>query len=377
MVQNQEQPVGKITFSILIALSLSHCLNDLLQSVVSAAYPLFKDDLGLSFAQIGLITLVYQLSASVFQPITGIIFDKYPVAWSLPIGMSFTLIGLINLAFSDNLYWILASVFLIGIGSSVLHPEASRITFLASGIGTALVGLLIAIPCLRLATDFLSLITIAFSYVFLAIVRNWMSVTKGPQGIPGISCINFFGIDFKDSIAIYFVLLAITVLSYIIISNITKSKFGRAMQATRDDELGARSAGIKPNQIKILSFVIGTFFAGLAGALYAAYIGYIGPNTFTFDTSTTIFQMCILGGLGSIPGAIVGTVFFVVMPEAIRTLAVYRVGVGGIIMLLLMLFRPQGIMGSRAFATKDGLQERLKNWLIARRVTKETAQRQE
>ena len=133
MVQNQEQPVGKITFSILIALSLSHCLNDLLQSVVSAAYPLFKDDLGLSFAQIGLITLVYQLSASVFQPITGIIFDKYPVAWSLPIGMSFTLIGLINLAFSDNLYWILASVFLIGIGSSVLHPEASRITFLASG----------------------------------------------------------------------------------------------------------------------------------------------------------------------------------------------------------------------------------------------------
>ena len=125
MVQNQEQPVGKITFSILIALSLSHCLNDLLQSVLSASYPLFKDDLGLSFAQIGLITLVYQLSASVFQPITGIIFDKYPVAWSLPIGMSFTMIGLINLAFSDNLYWILLSVFLIGIGSSVLHPEAS------------------------------------------------------------------------------------------------------------------------------------------------------------------------------------------------------------------------------------------------------------
>lgn len=102
MVQNQEQPVGKITFSILIALSLSHCLNDLLQSVVSAAYPLFKDDLGLSFAQIGLITLVYQLSASVFQPITGIIFDKYPIAWSLPIGMSFTMVGLTSLAFSDK-----------------------------------------------------------------------------------------------------------------------------------------------------------------------------------------------------------------------------------------------------------------------------------
>ncbi len=111
MVQNQEQPVGRITFSILIALSLSHCLNDLLQSVISAAYPLFKEDLGLNFAQIGLITLVYQLSASVFQPITGIIFDKHPVAWSLPIGMSFTMIGMINLAFSNNLYWMLISVF--------------------------------------------------------------------------------------------------------------------------------------------------------------------------------------------------------------------------------------------------------------------------
>ena len=92
-----------------------------------------KNDLGLNFAQIGLITLVYQLSASVFQPITGIIFDKHPVAWSLPIGMSFTMIGMINLAFSNNLYWMLISVFLIGIGSSILHPEASRITFLASG----------------------------------------------------------------------------------------------------------------------------------------------------------------------------------------------------------------------------------------------------
>ena len=133
MVRNQEQPVGKITFSILIALSLSHCLNDLLQSVLSASYPLFKDDLSLSFAQIGLITLVYQLSASVFQPITGIIFDKHPIAWSLPIGMSFTMIGLVSLSFATNIHWILLSVFLIGIGSSVLHPEASRITFLASG----------------------------------------------------------------------------------------------------------------------------------------------------------------------------------------------------------------------------------------------------
>lgn len=133
MIQSQRPPVRRIAFPILIALSISHCLNDMLQSVISATYPLFKDDLSLSFAQIGLITLVYQMSASVFQPLMGLFFDKRPIAWSLPIGMSFTLVGILNLAFATNLYWLMASVFVVGIGSSVLHPEASRITFLASG----------------------------------------------------------------------------------------------------------------------------------------------------------------------------------------------------------------------------------------------------
>ena len=133
MNTQNERPAVKITFSILIILSLSHLLNDLLQSVISAAYPLFKDDLSLSFAQIGLITLVYQLSASVFQPLTGLVFDKHPVSWSLPLGMTFTMIGLLNLAYASSINWILLSVSLVGVGSSILHPEASRITFLASG----------------------------------------------------------------------------------------------------------------------------------------------------------------------------------------------------------------------------------------------------
>ena len=132
-MQNNIQPVNRIAYPILIALSLSHCLNDLLQSVITATYPLFKEDLGLNFAQIGLITLVYQMSASVFQPITGLYFDKRPLAWSLPVGMAFTLTGLLSLAFAPRLLWLLLSVFLIGIGSSILHPEASRITSLASG----------------------------------------------------------------------------------------------------------------------------------------------------------------------------------------------------------------------------------------------------
>ena len=133
MEQNKVQATTGITFRILVALSICHCLNDTLQSVISAVYPLFKEDLGLSFTQIGLITLVYQSAASVCQPLTGLFFDKWPSAWSLPTGMSFTLVGLLSLAFANTLPLVLCSVALVGIGSSVFHPEASRLTSLASG----------------------------------------------------------------------------------------------------------------------------------------------------------------------------------------------------------------------------------------------------
>lgn len=189
MTQPSIRPVTRIAFPILVALSISHCLNDLLQSVITAAYPLFKDDLALNFAQIGLITLVYQLSASVFQPVTGLIFDKRPVVWALPIGMGFTLTGLLNLAFASNLHWVLGSVFIIGIGSSVLHPEASRITSLASGgkrglaqslfqvggnlggsLGPLLVALLVA-PYGRTHIALFSLFALAAILVMLPVCR--------------------------------------------------------------------------------------------------------------------------------------------------------------------------------------------------------------
>ncbi len=133
MKSSTSKIAGGTSFGILLALSLSHLLNDTLQSVISAIYPLLKDSLVLSFAQIGLITLVYQIAASVFQPIVGFYLDKRPNPWFLPIGMAFTLTGLLALAFADTLHWVFIAVFLVGIGSSILHPEASRLTSLASG----------------------------------------------------------------------------------------------------------------------------------------------------------------------------------------------------------------------------------------------------
>lgn len=128
-----KRTAGQTVLPVLIALSIAHCLNDCLQAVITAVYPLLKDDLFLNFSQIGLITFVYQMAASVFQPVIGLFFDQRPMVWSLPMGMAFTLTGLLCLAYAPTLPWVMASVFLIGIGSSTLHPEASRLTSLAAG----------------------------------------------------------------------------------------------------------------------------------------------------------------------------------------------------------------------------------------------------
>jgi FSR family fosmidomycin resistance protein-like MFS transporter len=123
----------KTTFGILVALSVIHCMNDSLQSVISAVYPLLKQELNLSFRQIGIITLTYQISASVLQPLAGMFYDRRPSVFSLPAGITLTLAGIVSLAFADTLPGIICSVLLTGAGSSVLHPEASRLTSLASG----------------------------------------------------------------------------------------------------------------------------------------------------------------------------------------------------------------------------------------------------
>jgi FSR family fosmidomycin resistance protein-like MFS transporter len=128
-----EKVAQQTVFSILIALSFTHLLNDTLQSLIPAIYPLVKDSLKLNFSQVGLITLTFQMSASLLQPLVGLYTDRRPQPYSLAIGMGFTLIGLVSLSFAHNFHMVLVSVGLVGIGSAVFHPEASRLAYMASG----------------------------------------------------------------------------------------------------------------------------------------------------------------------------------------------------------------------------------------------------
>jgi len=227
--------------------------------------------------------------------------------------------------------------------------------FLAAGITTAAAGFLISLPCLRVDVDFLSLITLAFAQFFVAVCNNWMSVTRGPLGIKDIPFASLFGYEFNTQIKFYYLIFIVLIIVYYLLSNLMKSKTGRALIAIRDDEISAKTLCVDVNKYKVLAFVIGSLLAGFAGSMMAHYLRFIGPTAFTVDASLLIMQMCILGGLGSLPGAILGAAFFIIMPEIIRPLAIYRVGLGGVIMLLVMLVRPQGILGSRAFAGKGGI----------------------
>ncbi|MCF0190099.1 MAG: MFS transporter [Marinilabiliaceae bacterium] len=190
----------KTSFGILIALSLSHFFNDTLQAIITAVYPLLKSDLLLSFRQIGYITLFYQASASVFQPILGLFLDKRPKSYFLMVGMCCTFIGLCTLAYSDSFAMTLASVSLVGIGSSVLHPEASRLTSIASGgkrglaqsvfqvggnagcaVGPLLAALFIA-PYGRQNIALVALIAIIGICVIIPIKRWYSGILKSSDG---------------------------------------------------------------------------------------------------------------------------------------------------------------------------------------------------
>lgn len=229
------------------------------------------------------------------------------------------------------------------------------ICFLCAILGSALFGFLISIPCLRVQVDFLSLITIAFAQIFQAVVKNWTSLTGGARGIVGIPSPTIFGFKFATQTSYYYLVLVVIAAIYILLKNLMHSSMGRAMQAVRDDEIGARAMGIDVNRYKIIAFVIGSVVAGVGGCLMAHYLKYIGPTSFTLDVSLLFMQMIILGGLGSLEGAVIGAFFFTIMPEIFRPLAVYRMGLGGAVMLLVILLRPQGLVGSKAFAGDGGL----------------------
>lgn len=226
------------------------------------------------------------------------------------------------------------------------------IAFISAGLFCAFIGFALGMLCRRSSFDYLTLITIGFNVICVQIFLNWFAVTNGAMGLRLVPPPMLFGFSFDTNFRFFYFALFLLVLCYIIIKRITKSKIGRAFEALRDDPIAASYSGISVANFKVINFSIASFFTGIAGSAIVHYTNYSSPFTFTIDESIYQLQMAILGGLGSLPGSILGASILVVAPEISRTFYEYRLMFVGVIMVVMMIWSPNGILGKNGIGEK-------------------------
>jgi branched-chain amino acid transport system permease protein len=220
------------------------------------------------------------------------------------------------------------------------------VTIPAAGIITALLGTLIIFPSFRLRGHYVTIATLGVGEIVTLTILNWDSLTNGPVGLTAVPPLSAFGIPLISGMAVYFVGLGALIILALLQWRLLGSHLGRTLRAIRDDDVAARSYGIVLDRYKGLAFGVAGFAAGITGALMAHVFSYVNHETFTSQVSLLALTMVILGGLGNLSGAILGAVALVSLPEMFRVLAEYRMLIYGIALLLLIRFRPQGLLGT-------------------------------
>jgi branched-chain amino acid transport system permease protein len=215
-----------------------------------------------------------------------------------------------------------------------------------SAIMAAIFGILLGFPTLRLKGDYLAIVTLGFGEMIRITLNNWDSLTGGPNGILGIRGPDIFGLPFSQPYHYYYLIIIIGIFTIFAVNRLNNSRIGRAWIAIREDEIAAEAMGINIVKMKLLAFALGAFFAGMAGAFFASKMKFVSPESFTFFESVIILCMVVLGGMGSILGVILGAVVLIILPESLRGFQNYRMIIFGGAMVVMMLFRPQGIIGN-------------------------------
>lgn len=246
-----------------------------------------------------------------------------------------------------------------------------------AGTVAALSGILLGMPTLRLRGDYLAIVTLGFGEIIRILMRNLdrpFNITNGPKGISGIDTLSLFGTKFTGvhywfgikvpSLYLWYYLFAALVVAIILVCvRLQDSRLGRAWAAIREDEDAARAMGINVRNYKLLAFAMGAAFGGVAGTLFASYQGFISPESFTLNESIAVLAMVVLGGMGHIPGVIVGAIMLSALPEILRSYAepfqlallgkvlvdpeILRQLFYGLALVLVMLFRPTGLWPAR------------------------------
>lgn len=252
--------------------------------------------------------------------------------------------GILNLGY--------AALFAVGAYSYALVNIHFHVPFwLGVWVGafsTAIFGMMLAFPALRLGGDYLAIVTLGAGEIVRIVLNNLDGITGGPNGLLGIDhpTLWFSNYDFGVASKPYYFLVYVAVIVVVFfLRRLEGSRLGRAWVAMREDELAASCMGINLMWAKLSSFAIGGFIAGIAGAIFAAKQGTVSPDSFDFIVSVMVLSMVVLGGLGSIRGVILGALALSLLPELLRGFEVYRMLLFGIAMILIMILRPQGILG--------------------------------
>ncbi len=234
-----------------------------------------------------------------------------------------------------------------------------------AGILAAFWGILLGFPVLRLRGDYLAIVTLAFGEIIRLVLLNWQSLTGGPNGIPSIPRPSFFGLPFADAegsfaatfgldyspthrvVFLFYLILALALLTNFVTLRLRRLPIGRAWEAMREDEIACRSLGINTTTTKLTAFAIGAMFGGFAGSFFATRQGFISPESFSFNESALILAIVVLGGMGSQLGVAVAALVMLGGFELFREFALYRMLIFGAAMVLIMIWRPRGLVSTR------------------------------
>ncbi len=250
----------------------------------------------------------------------------------------------------------------IGAYASALLVMAGVPFIVALVLAAIIAGLssfIISIPTLRLKGHYFAIATFGFGEIIRAVAKNWTSLTRGAMGIYGIPKPEILGFAFQSTSRIFALYAVITIIAVLAVYKIMNSPFGRVLKAIREDEIAAKALGKKIKSYKVQAVLIGAFVAGIAGSMYSHFIMFIDPSILGLNSLIMVFSMVVVGGLGSVWGSVVGAVLIFMIPEPLRFLPIPSSAVGAIrmmiysgIVVLMVLFRPEGIIKEKTFKVK-------------------------
>lgn len=217
-------------------------------------------------------------------------------------------------------------------------------------------GLVIGLPTLRLRSDYLAIVTLGFGEI-IRITANNVSVTGGPSGIYGIPPITLFGVDLSEPYKFYWFALVVVALAVVGAARLGRGRIGRAWLCIREDEDAAEAMGINTYRTKLAAYVTGAVWGGIGGVLFGVQLSAVSPASFTFLQSALVLMAVVLGGMGSTPGIVLGAVFVSVAPEFLRSFSDWRFLAFGILLIVVMIFRPQGLWPATTAWRRDDREE--------------------